>query len=132
MKAISIPINRHSMPHVPRTATRFTCLPTFVSVVLALWLCPLDVGYAATFSVDDTRDLPDASLQDNICRTAAGTCTLRAAVEQSNASATMDSINVRAGFYDLTRGPLNILNSVSIRGVTEDTTVIRKAESDPA
>src|SRR5512132_2050977 len=47
---------------------------------------------AATFTVDSTGDESDADLTNGICRTALGTCTLRAAIEQANALAGSDTI----------------------------------------
>ena len=117
------------MSHAASPATRALYSSAVASLFLALCLFPFDVAHAATFSVTDTRDLPDNNLADPACRSSANTCTLRAAVEQSNASIALDSINVSAGIYELTRGPLSIVNSVSLRGVTEETTVIRRDTS---
>ncbi len=47
---------------------------------------------AATFVVNSVGDESDADLMDGICLTALGTCTLRAAIEQANASAGADTI----------------------------------------
>ena len=46
---------------------------------------PARVG-TPTFVVDSTGDELDASLSDNVCATATGTCTLRAAIQQANAT----------------------------------------------
>lgn len=80
---------------------------------------------AATFDVNDTRDLPDASVADGICRTRAGTCTLRAAVMQANATPGGDAIWLqsravyklnRSGVVDNTAlwGDLDVVGSLSI------------------
>jgi CSLREA domain-containing protein len=50
------------------------------------------VASAATFVVDSTGDEPDADTTDGLCRTALTTCTLRAAIEQANASPGADVI----------------------------------------
>lgn len=42
------------------------------------------VAANATFNVNSTADAPDANLADGVCLTAAGECTLRAALEQAN------------------------------------------------
>jgi CSLREA domain-containing protein len=47
---------------------------------------------AATFVVDSTGDEPDKDINDGLCQTAVGTCTLRAAIEQANALAGADTI----------------------------------------
>ena len=52
---------------------------------------------ATTFTVNDTRDAPDASTTSNTCDTDVFTsgdqCTLRAAIQQANATAGADTIN---------------------------------------
>ncbi|MEM7273086.1 MAG: right-handed parallel beta-helix repeat-containing protein, partial [Actinomycetota bacterium] len=53
------------------------------------------VGIAAaatTLTVDSTDDRPDANPGDGTCRTAAGTCSLRAAIDEANALAGPDTI----------------------------------------
>ena len=47
---------------------------------------------AATFVVNSTGDQPDDNTADNVCHTAVGTCTLRAAIQQANATAGADVI----------------------------------------
>jgi CSLREA domain-containing protein len=42
------------------------------------------VAATVTYSVDSTGDQPDANPGDGICRTAVGTCTLRAAITEAN------------------------------------------------
>jgi len=78
------------------------------------------------FPVDSTADGVDVSLGDGICATAAGTCTLRAAVQEANAAADLDTILLPAGAYALTRpgagedaagsGDLDITAPVVLRG----------------
>ncbi len=48
---------------------------------------------AATFTVDSTGDEPDDNTTDNVCHTAVGTCTLRAALMQASATAGADIIH---------------------------------------
>jgi CSLREA domain-containing protein len=70
---------------------RFLTL-TFVLLGLAL----INVPHASadtTFVVNSTGDEPDANLADNLCATSAGRCTLRAAIQQANATAGRDTIN---------------------------------------
>lgn len=60
----------------------------------------------SSFTVNDTRDLHDADRGDGACRTAGGTCTLRAAIEQGNASGQSATIVVPSGTFVLrARGP---------------------------
>jgi CSLREA domain-containing protein len=77
------------------------------------------VGVAQpVFTVNSTVDAHDANPGDNICAAAGGACTLRAAIEESNASAGFppEQINLPAGTYVLTEGRLVIMNSQTIAG----------------
>ena len=49
-------------------------------------------AHAATYTVNSTGDESDANTADTLCLTAAGTCTLRAAIQQANAAAGADVI----------------------------------------
>src|SRR5262245_30316248 len=69
------------------------------AVALALLGGP---GHATSFLVDDTADVGDASRGDGTCATRAGTCTLRAAVQEANALTGPDTITLPAGVYRLT------------------------------
>lgn len=73
------------------------CLPyVFAPLVIAL---PALAARAATFAVDDPSDLPDALPGDGSCQSAASTCTLRAAVDETNALPGPDEIALPAGTY---------------------------------
>lgn len=81
---------------------------------------------AATFVVNSTVDGVDAAPGNNVCATAAGACTLRAAIQESNALAGADVITLPAGTYLLTipgagedasaTGDLDIMDDVDING----------------
>ena len=58
---------------------------------------------ADTYPVNDPSDLPDAATGNGLCATAAGTCTLRAAIQEANAHAGPDTVSVPAGTFLLTR-----------------------------
>jgi CSLREA domain-containing protein len=62
---------------------------------------------AATIVVNSTSDATDANPGDGVCRTSAGTCTLRAAIQEANALPGTDTIQVPAGTYVLTIPPAN-------------------------
>ncbi len=91
-------------------------------------------AWAATFTVNSTADLVDANIGDGLCLTSANTCTLRAAVQESNATAAADTIQLPAGIYRLgiapvgdnldASGDLDIVRSVNIVGAGRATTVI--------
>lgn len=93
--------------------------PTVEAQVLAL---NLNVGSLA--------DSPDANPGNGICWSVAGGCTLRAAVEETNAWPTKDKINVPAGIYWLTNNRLEITDSVVIRGAQEGQTIVDGGEKD--
>jgi CSLREA domain-containing protein len=57
---------------------------------------------AATFTVNSTADIGDANTANPACATSGGACTLRAAIDQANASASADVISLPAGAYHLT------------------------------
>src|SRR6185369_10018713 len=58
-------------------------------------------GIGHVFVVDTTADEVDRDASDDLCRTKAGDCSLRAAVMQANASPGHDIIRVRSGTYVL-------------------------------
>jgi CSLREA domain-containing protein len=87
----------------------------------------------AHFVVDSVVDAVDANPGDDICATAAGECTLRAAVQESNASPGTKTIFIPSGTYIRTIGgvggndsvgDLNITANVIIFGQDRDTTII--------
>ncbi|MCZ7462299.1 right-handed parallel beta-helix repeat-containing protein [Streptomyces sp. WMMC940] len=97
------------------------------------------VSAPATFTVDSAEDAVDADASDGICRTATGTCTLRAAVMAANArpGSTIelpaaryrltippnpDHLNGRTA--DPTTGDLNILEPTTILGAGARKTII--------
>ena len=92
------------------------------------------VAHAATFTVDITADAVDAVPGDGICATAAGACSLRAAVQEANALAGPDTIDLPAGTYVLTlagpaedagaSGDLDVHDTLTITGAGAATTVI--------
>ena len=57
---------------------------------------------AAQFIVNSARDGVDANPGDGLCATAAGDCTLRAAIQESNALPGADVIFVPGAVYTLT------------------------------
>jgi CSLREA domain-containing protein len=59
---------------------------------LAAALCLPAGAQAATFTVDSTGDAGDDNRGDGICRTAAGACTLRAAIQTANGDPAHDTI----------------------------------------
>ncbi len=76
----------------------------------------------ASFTVDSTTDAHDGSATDGVCATNASDtggvarCTLRAAVEQANASAGADTVNIPSGSYGLTLGTLDETDDLALVG----------------
>src|ERR671915_2059816 len=114
--------------------------PFLVLAVVALALTTFLVARAvvfaspAQFTVNSTADAVDSSVGDGACRTVAGTCTLRAAIQESNALPGADEIQVPSGTYelgirpqnqnDVTSGDLDITDSVTITGAGAGSTFV--------
>src|SRR5207237_5592436 len=91
----------HPLPREPATRGVAMTRRLFGAASLAIALLATGVG-AATFDVDNTADAVDAAPGDGHCATAATGCTLRAAIQEANAFAGSDVINLPAGVYLLT------------------------------
>lgn len=118
---------------LPRSAFVGTATPA-----AATRLAPLAAAAPApafpTFTVTSVRDAVDANPGDGVCAAADGTCTLRAAIQESNAGATGTRIVLPAGTYALVlaganedagaTGDLDLYTSVEIDGAGADVTVI--------
>ncbi len=109
-----------------------------------------DAGQAsaleATVRVNSTEDAVDADPGDGACETATGNgvCTLRAAVQETNAAAGKDTVEVPGGDYLLTlegrdedasaTGDLDVTNpdGMSIRGAGRDLTTVDAGGIDRA
>jgi CSLREA domain-containing protein len=65
---------------------------------------PAGAAHAATFTVNSVADEVDLTPGDNVCLTQTGVCTLRAATQQTNASAGDDVIDLPSGDYQLAIG----------------------------
>ncbi len=92
------------------------------------------------FTVDSTADAIDVRPGDGVCTTAAGTCTLRAAVQEANALEGLDRILVPAGIYSLVisgadeeaaaSGDLDVTDHVALIGTGMEQTVLDSRELD--
>ena len=112
-------------------------------LMLAMFVATLA---AVTFTVNSILDQPDDLTIPGTCHTAAGTCTLRAAVMQANNSSVAVTITVPPGAYTLTikpqgangdsRGDLNLTTPASgnpvitIIGAGAATTIIDANQLD--
>jgi uncharacterized repeat protein (TIGR01451 family)/CSLREA domain-containing protein len=78
----------------------------------------------ATFTVDTTADAADATPGDGACATSTGACTLRAAVQESNALAGADAIILPAGTCPLSLGQIDLQSDLAITGAGASVTTI--------
>ena len=76
------------------------------------------------FVVDSTVDSHDGFPGNGICADSGGSCTLRAAIEETNASGGADVIFIPPGNYALDLGPLTVLENLSITGAGPEATTI--------
>lgn len=98
-------------------------LPT-LTVAPSLTLLP-----APVITVNRTADAPDSAIGDGTCwASAAGGCTLRAAVQEANARAGANVVTVPAGTYTLT-STLFVEDDTTINGASAATTVISGGRS---
>ena len=88
---------------------------SWMGLLAALVMACIVVGNAtaSTFSVDSTADADDSNTGDGLCNDGAGHCTLRAAIQQANASGGANTISVPAGTYLLSVGTLTVTNVTS-------------------
>ncbi|MFN2181888.1 MAG: carbohydrate binding domain-containing protein [Candidatus Promineifilaceae bacterium] len=82
------------------------------------------------FNVNSTADLPDNNPGDGFCIATNGLCTLRAALEETNATEGMDTVNVPAGTY-LVDEQLQIDDSLFLNGAGADQTILDGQLSTP-
>src|SRR5262245_50220381 len=95
---------------------------------------------ADTYTVNSTVDAVDATPGNGTCATAAGTCTLRAAVQEANAHAGPDTITLPAGHYFLSAigdgedlaatGDLDVTEALQVNGAGAGTTIIDGLKAD--
>src|SRR5688572_19570463 len=117
-------------------AHRAPILAAAVSLALSA-LLGLNSAVASTgvaFVVNSTRDALDSDVGNGECATADGLCTLRAAIQETNALAGADTIVVPAGMYALgipslnqnlaDNGDLDITDSLTITGGGADATIV--------
>jgi Right handed beta helix region len=86
------------------------------AVLAGFFAIPVSAGVAqaATFVVHDTGNSSDSSVGNGVCRTSVGVCTLRAAVQEANANAALDTIAFAIG-----SGPRRISLSSNLPTITQ-------------
>jgi CSLREA domain-containing protein len=99
-----------------------------VAAAFAAFGCP--VARASTFTVTSTADAPDADPGNGSCASSLGQCTVRAAVDETNALASADEIRIPPGTYPI-NSRIAIEDDVSISGEASNTTVLDGGNSAP-
>ncbi len=109
-------------------------------VILLLFFVFSAHASAATFTVNATTDAVDATPGDGNCATAGAVCTLRAAVQEANALAGDDTINIPAGTFTITiegtgedfaaTGDIDIRSNLTISGASKTTTILDANSKD--
>ncbi len=130
---------RHSL----RVTQRWSAALVASSVVLgsgaaAVALAPDQMAAATTFIVDSVVDAVDVNRGDGVCSTSAGSCTLRAAIQEANALSGADVVELPAGSYALAgvsedgndSGDLDITSPMSIVGAGAALTIVDGNGSD--
>lgn len=94
----------------------------------------------AVFIVDSTADAVDAVPGNGLCLTAANTCTLRAAIQEANATAGDDVVSLPTGAYTLTltgagedaaaTGDLDIAGNLLLKGAGATATLVDGGSHD--
>ncbi len=107
---------------------------------LVVWGCSISMASAAVFNVNTTVDAVDSDTSDGVCLTTDGECSLRAAIQQANASSDADEVNLPAGTYELSlegikddegaTGDLDVKSEITINGSGADQVAIDGIQSD--
>jgi len=85
---------------------------------------------AIEFVVDATADAIDSNPGDGLCQTRGGSCSLRAAIQETNALSGADIITLPAGLFLLTSGSTDEDNALSGDLDIRDDVVVRGAGAD--
>ncbi len=99
---------------------RYT-LPTVLMTCALLFLLS-QFGLATDFYIGTQSDLPDTNLGDGLCRTATGTCSLRAAIMQANFHSDIDNIYDNHGWTINVASPLEVSSTIRFYGAGSDGT----------
>ncbi|MET0646520.1 MAG: Calx-beta domain-containing protein [Pyrinomonadaceae bacterium] len=115
-----MPLPRFEAPRLGRRLfTLALCLAACAALGAALpgRLTP-SAGAASTFVVNSNADGADANPADNLCADASGNCTLRAAIQQANATAGADTIN-----FQISTGAQTIAPAFALPVVVDSLTI---------
>jgi CSLREA domain-containing protein len=120
----------HRLPRACHPGAMTTMV--FLLLLCVLFLRPV---HAVSFQVDSTADAVDATIGDGICATAAGKCSLRAAIQEVNVTPDKDNtITLPPGTYSLTQtgagedaattGDLDMVNDLVLMGTGSGEVII--------
>jgi large repetitive protein len=115
-----------------RVLALITTLATLLLASVAIFM--VNLALASTFTVNSTADRVDSDVGNGVCKTSAGTCTLRAAIQETNALSGPDTIQVPAATYALAirpgggnganTGDYDITGPLMILGAGADSTIL--------
>ena len=89
---------------------------------------PTPAPTSKTFTVNSAIDAPDANPGDGLCDDGAGKCTLRAAIDETNALPLADTVFLPPGTYTLTLGSqLTISGDLTLEGAGANITIVQAA-----
>lgn len=102
-------------------------------VFLLLGTASITPAYAITYTVNSTLDEVDTEPGDRVCLTNSGTCTLRAAVMEANASRGPDTVSLPSGTYPLTISATGdeSLDRIGDLDITQPLAIIGNAANRP-
>jgi predicted outer membrane repeat protein len=101
---------------------------TCIALLVCATLASVPVVRAASFTVNDAGDDPDANTTDGLCATTLDVCTLRAALEQASSIAgEPHTIMLPAGHYAPATSYPSVIEDVTILGAGAGTTVVEGA-----
>jgi CSLREA domain-containing protein len=69
------------------------------------------IDFTFIFTVNSTGDEPDANVGDNLCATSGGACTLRAAIQQANASASAGADTIE---FDIAGSGVKVISPATL------------------
>ncbi len=114
-----------------RLLTRLCCA-LVVALLPLLYSSLTPKASASNFNVNSLADTSDVLASDGICSDAVGDCTLRAAIQEANASASADVISVGVtGTINLGSALPGLSTNVTISGPGESQLTVRRNTADP-
>ncbi len=119
---------------------RFFLITLFVAIATLTFASPTRAAIHATFTVNTTQDTLDKKPGDGVCADKKGKCSLRAAIQETNALGGKNTVNVPAGTYILTRfgrneddsktGDLDIRSNLTLKGAGASKSILDGNQSD--